>query len=50
MIYGIFPSTPLAMLATLVFCASLQRAALRSQDAITHYVLLVELVGHFGSC
>ena len=49
MIYCIFPSIPLGLLATLVFCASLQRTTLRSQDTITLHMLLVELVSHFGS-
>lgn len=49
MIYCIFPSFPLGLLTTLVFCASLQRTALRSQDTTTRYVLLVELVIRFGS-
>lgn len=49
MIYCTFPSIPLGLLAMLAFCASLQRAMLRSQDTITLYMLLVELVSHFGS-
>ena len=49
MVSSIFLSIPSGLLATLPSCASLRRAALRSQDTATRYKLLGEPVGHFGS-